>query len=100
MFQTLGAVESLGVTGCKTPGLRKISFHIRVIPCQFMQNFEIFELLSLIFFLLIYVVVLIKKMIQFKFELIWMNSYGNIEVLLQAVLHIFKPARNPFLIIS
>ena len=44
-------------------------------------------------------VVLFKIIIQFKFELIWMNSYGNMEFLLQAVLHIFKPARNPFIII-
>jgi len=55
--------------------------------------------LSWILFISIHVVVLFKIMIQFKFELIWMNSYGNIEVLLQAVLQIFKPARNTYVIV-
>ena len=75
------------------------------IPINILEQFHVssgngLNHLSWILFISMHVVVLFKIMIQFKFELIWMNSYGNIEVLLQAVLLIFKPARNPFLIIS
>ena len=60
-------------------------------------DFLIRELgVSWISFISIYVLVLFKKMTQFKCELIWMNRYGDMEFLLWPILYIFNPLEKRF----